>query len=153
MTSDALSSWDRERVATAKKAFEDTLDKADLVHPAPVDLEPALLAAIRAADTVKPPPEAAKPLPDPRRFFRRLEAALRSLCDPGTDVDTSNGHNQEQRWQDYWITVDGTVWFIMCRPNKRYTTMPLAPAPERYDSLGRPLPASVDVTGEDASDR
>lgn len=148
MTSDALSSWDRERLATALAAFRNTIEpvRSGTRPEQDGDVPDAILAAIRAADTVKPPPEAAKPLPDPSRFFRRLEAALRTLADPGTDVDTSNGHNQEQRWQDYWLTVDGTVWFIMCRPNKRYTTMPLAPGPERYDSLGRPVSEPTGTT-------
>lgn len=142
--SSSLSTWDRERLATAMLAFKDALDQEDLATSPPADLTHAVLAAIRAADTVKPPPEVAKPAPDARQFFRKLEAALRALADPGTEVDSSNGRNEAQRWQDYWVTVDGVVWFIMCRPNRRHTVMPLAPAPERYDSLGRPATPLVE---------
>lgn len=138
MTSDALSPWDRERVARAKQAYQEVLDRADL--PAvteTADLDQAILAAIRAVEDVKPP-EARSPLPDASPFFRKLETALRVLCDPGTDVDTANGFNGSQKWQDFWVTVQGVGWFISCRPNRRFTQLPVAPAPERYDSLGRP---------------
>lgn len=132
--SSALSTWDRERLANAMTAFRDAQNESD-------DVAKALLSAIRAADAVKPPPEMAKPLPDAEawRFLRKLENALRDLADPGTEIDTANNSSILRRWQDYWLMVNGVVWFVSVRPNQRHTVMPLAETPERYDSRGLPV--------------